>query len=461
MKKMWGGRFQGSSSSLMEDFHSSIKFDRRLYRQDIAGSIVHAQMLARQGIISQPEGDQIVDGLRELLTEIDLGSVEFDTAAEDIHMNIEQLLTAKIGDAGKKLHTARSRNDQVAVDLRLYLKEEIQEIGALLAQLIEVLLVLAEEHLYTVMPGYTHVQRAQPVTLAHHLMAYVAMLQRDCQRLQDANKRVDISPLGAGALAGTTFPTDPEWVAEQLGFAGVALNSMDAVSDRDYVVEFCAAASLIMMHLSRFSEEIILWSSAEYGFVELSDAYSTGSSIMPQKKNPDAAELVRGKTGRVYGDLMAVLTQMKGLPLAYNKDMQEDKEALFDAIDTVKGCLLVFAPMLETMSVKQDRMAAAAAGGYTNATDLADYLARHGVAFRDAHEIVGKAVFYAISQGKTLGELTLAEYGQWTDSLADDVYDAISLKRCVEVRYHLAGPAPQAVQQAVAQVRAWLSSLVL
>ena len=457
MKKLWGGRFAGDVSSLMEDFHSSISFDKRLYRQDIAGSLAHAQMLNEQNIISPEEGLLIAEGLTGLLADIEAGKVDFDPGAEDIHMNIEQLLTARIGPAGKKLHTARSRNDQVAVDLRLFLKDEMEAVEGLLTELLTTLMDLAEQHLQTVMPGYTHVQRAQPVTLAHHLMAYAAMFARDVDRLRDAYKRVDICPLGAGALAGTTFATDPLSVARNLGFSQVALNSMDAVSDRDFVIEFCSVAALIMMHLSRLSEEIVLWSSAEYGFIELSDAFSTGSSIMPQKKNPDAAELVRGKTGRVYGDLMAVLTQMKGLPLAYNKDMQEDKEALFDAVDTVRGCLMVMSPMLGSMQVRKDRMAEAAAGGYTNATDLADYLAARGVPFRDAHEAVGKAVLYAIGQGKSLAELTREEYREINAAIGPDVYEYISIARCVSARRHLGGPAPDSVQHSIDVLRGWLA----
>lgn len=457
MKKLWGGRFAGDVSSLMEDFHSSISFDKRLYRQDIAGSLAHAQMLTEQNIISPEEGLLIAEGLTGLLADIEAGKVDFDPGAEDIHMNIEQLLTARIGPAGKKLHTARSRNDQVAVDLRLFLKDEMEAVEGLLTELLTTLMDLAEQHLQTVMPGYTHVQRAQPVTLAHHLMAYAAMFARDVDRLRDAYKRVDICPLGAGALAGTTFATDPLSVARNLGFSQVALNSMDAVSDRDFVIEFCSVAALIMMHLSRLSEEIVLWSSAEYGFIELSDAFSTGSSIMPQKKNPDAAELVRGKTGRVYGDLMAVLTQMKGLPLAYNKDMQEDKEALFDAVDTVRGCLMVMSPMLGSMKIRKDRMAEAAAGGYTNATDLADYLAARGVPFRDAHEAVGKAVLYAIGQGKSLAELTREEYREINAAIGPDVYEYISIARCVSARRHLGGPAPDSVQHSIDVLRGWLA----
>ncbi|MCL5780715.1 MAG: argininosuccinate lyase [Firmicutes bacterium] len=457
--KLWGGRFQKTTDRLVEDFHSSISFDRRLYKQDIRGSIAHAAMLGKVGIITPEEAEQIVRGLQEILVEIESGNVEFDIAAEDIHMNVEQLLIAKIGAVGKKLHTARSRNDQVAVDIRMYLKDEITEIRAQLKELIETLLSLAEQHLHTVMPGYTHMQRAQPITLAHHLMAYAQMFLRDMDRLADCHKRTDVMPLGAGALAGTTFPLDREYTAKLLGFAAVSENSMDAVSDRDFSVEFCAAASLIMMHLSRFCEEIILWSTGEFAFIELDDAYSTGSSIMPQKKNPDVAELIRGKTGRVYGDLMGLLTMLKGLPMAYNKDMQEDKEALFDAIDTVKGCLLVFRPMLATMTVRKDNMARAARGGFTNATDVADYLAKKGVPFREAHEIVGKAVFYCLQQGKTLEELTLEEYKELSPAFDEDLYNAIGVEHCAAARKVRGGPAPEAVQQSIANARNMLQQI--
>lgn len=456
--KLWGGRFAKSTDKLVEDFHSSIHFDQRLYRQDIMGSIAHATMLGEQGIISPAEADQILAGLKELLAEIEAGKVEFDIAAEDIHMNIEKLLTEKIGPVGKKLHTARSRNDQVALDIRLYLREEIGQIKHLLLELIETLYELADQHTETVMPGYTHLQRAQPITLAHHLLAYIAMFQRDVERLQDTLKRVNVCPLGSGALAGTTFPLNRGRVAELLDFPAITMNSLDAVSDRDFAIEFCAAAALIMMHLSRFSEEIILWSSSEFAFIELDDAFSTGSSIMPQKKNPDVAELVRGKSGRVYGDLMALLTVMKGLPLAYNKDMQEDKEALFDAIDTVKGCLLVFTPMLATMKVREDNLRRAAQGGFTNATDLADYLAKKGVPFREAHEIVGKAVLYCVQQGKALEEVTLAEYQQMSPVFDEDLYEAISIDHCVKARQVPGGPAPAATRTALQQVERWLAA---
>ncbi|MDO7786547.1 argininosuccinate lyase [Desulforamulus aquiferis] len=457
--KLWGGRFQKTTDSLVEDFHSSISFDQRLYRHDIQGSIAHATMLGKVGVISPGEAEQIAEGLRQVLADIEGGKVEFDVAAEDIHMNVEQLLTAKIGALGKKLHTARSRNDQVAVDVRMYLKDELKEIRAQLKELVETLLNLAEQHRSTVMPGYTHMQRAQPVTLAHHLMAYVQMLLRDMDRLADCYRRTDVMPLGAGALAGTTFPLEPEYTAELLGFASVQNNSMDAVSDRDFAVEFCADAALIMMHLSRFCEEIILWATGEFAFIELDDAYSTGSSIMPQKKNPDVAELIRGKTGRVYGDLMGLLTVLKGLPMAYNKDMQEDKEALFDAIDTVKGCLMVFKPMVATMTVRKENMAQAARGGFTNATDVADYLVKKNVPFREAHEIVGKAVFYCLQQGKNLEELTLEEYKGLSPIFTEDIYTAIGVEYCAAARKVRGGPAPEAVTKAIAAARDMLKTI--
>ncbi|MBO8137888.1 MAG: argininosuccinate lyase [Desulfotomaculum sp.] len=451
--KLWGGRFQKNTDQLVDDFHSSISFDQRLYKYDINGSIAHAKMLAEVGVISKQDAEKIAAGLKDILADIEAGKVEFDVAAEDIHMNIEKLLIQRIGDVGKKLHTARSRNDQVALDIRMYLKDEIKQVLQLLKELRSTLLDLAEEHKETIMPGYTHLQRAQPVTLAHHLMAYVQMFERDSERLEDCYKRTDVMPLGSGALAGTTFPLDRQFVARELGFSRVTENSMDAVSDRDFAVEFCSAASLIMMHLSRFCEEIILWSSAEFNFIELDDAYSTGSSIMPQKKNPDPAELIRGKTGRVYGDLMTLLTMLKGLPLAYNKDMQEDKEALFDAVDTVKKCLMVFRPMVATMKVKSEKMAAAARGGFTNATDLADYLVNKGIPFRQAHEIVGKAVLYCIQKGKSLEEMSLDEYRELHPGIDEDVYTAISVERCVSARRVEGAPAPEAVQKAINAAR--------
>lgn len=454
--KLWGGRFTKGTDKVVEDFHSSISFDQRLYRQDIMGSMAHAQMLGRQGIISVAEADAIITGLQGILDDIEAGRVEFEVGAEDIHMNIEKLLTERVGDIGRKLHTGRSRNDQVALDIRMYLKIEIQETKKLLFKLLEALADLAERHTETVMPGYTHLQRAQPVTLGHHLMAYFQMFQRDFERLNDCYDRTDAMPLGSGALAGTTFPLDRSSVAAELGFAGITQNSLDGVSDRDFAVEYCSAASIIMMHLSRFCEEIILWSSAEFQFIELDDAYSTGSSIMPQKKNPDVAELIRGKTGRVYGDLMALLTVMKSLPLAYNKDMQEDKEVLFDAIDTVKGCLMVFAPMVQTMRVRSENMASAARGGFTNATEVADYLAKKGIPFRNAHEIVGKLVLDCIQKGKSLDELDIAEYKEASDVIGDDIYDAINIEKCVAARDVPGGPAPAAVTESISLARKWL-----
>jgi len=453
MAKLWGGRFQKETDRMVDDFHSSISFDCRLYRYDITGSIAHAKMLARVGIISQSEAEAIVAGLTGILNDIEAGRVEFSVAAEDIHMNVEQLLIARVGEVGKKLHTARSRNDQVALDVRMYVRDELDGVGQLLTELTSTLLDIADQHLDTVMPGYTHLQRAQPITLAHHLLAYCQMFSRDMDRLSDCRRRVNVLPLGAGALAGTTFPLDRGFVAVELAFAGVTENSLDAVSDRDFAVEFAAAGSLIMVHLSRFCEEIILWSSAEFGFIELDDAYSTGSSMMPQKKNPDVAELIRGKSGRVFGDLTALLTVLKGLPLAYNKDMQEDKEALFDAVDTVKQCLLIFRPLVATMRVKKEQMARAARGGFTNATDLADYLVQKGVPFREAHEIVGRAVAYCLDCQKSLDELSLEELRGFSSVIESDVYAAIDVAHCVAARRVTGGPAPEAVRQAIQAAR--------
>ena len=398
MATLWGGRFQKSTDKKVDDFNSSIRFDKRMYRQDIRGSIAHATMLGKQGIIPKEDADKIVKGLGEILADIEAGKVEFLIDAEDIHMNVEKLLTDRIGDAGKRLHTGRSRNDQVALDLRMYLMDEGVEIKEMLLALLEVLTELAKKHTATIMPGYTHLQKAQPITFAHHLIAYFEMFRRDLTRLDDWRERCDSMPLGSGALAGTTYPLDREFVAGELGFSKVTKNSLDGVSDRDFAVELASVLSLIMMHLSRFSEELILWSSHEFSFVEMDDSYSTGSSIMPQKKNPDVAELIRGKTGRVYGHLIGLLTTMKGLPLAYNKDMQEDKEPIFAAVDTVKLCLPVFCDMISTMKVREDNMLKGAKGGFTNATDAADYLVKKGMPFREAHEVVGKLVFYAISK---------------------------------------------------------------
>jgi argininosuccinate lyase len=456
---MWGGRFTKGTDKVVEDFHSSISFDQRLYKQDIMGSIAHARMLGKQGIIACEEADTIISALEGILLDINEGKVEFEVGAEDIHMNIEKLLTERIGDTGRKLHTARSRNDQVALDVRMYLKEEITATIGLLKKLQQSILDMAEKHTDTVMPGYTHLQRAQPITFGHHLMAYFQMLKRDIERLQDCYKRTDIMPLGSGALAGTTFFLDRDAVAKELGFSAITQNSLDGVADRDFAIEYCAAASITMMHLSRCCEEIILWSSAEFQFIDLDDAYSTGSSIMPQKKNPDVAELIRGKTGRVYGDLMAILTMMKSLPLAYNKDMQEDKEALFDAIDTLKGCLSVFAPMLKTMKIKKEVMAKAAAGGFTNATEVADYLTKKGIPFRLAHEIVGKLVLYCIAKGKSLNELSIEEYKQASPNIDNDIYDAVDIGNCVAARKITGGPAPETVKQSIEVGRQWLNNI--
>jgi len=447
--KLWGGRFQKDTDKKVDDFNSSIRFDKRMYRQDIRGSIAHASMLGKQGIIPKEDSDNIIAELKNILEDIDNGKVEFLTDAEDIHMNIEKILTDRIGDAGKKLHTGRSRNDQVALDIRMYLMDETVEIREMLIHTLDVLTSLAEIHTDTIMPGYTHLQKAQPVTFAHHLMAYFEMFKRDISRLDDCRKRTNIMPLGSGALAGTTYPLDREFVAHELGFSDVTANSLDGVSDRDFVIELAGCLSVIMMHLSRFSEELILWSSSEFSFVEMDDAFSTGSSIMPQKKNPDVAELIRGKTGRVYGHLMGLLTTMKGIPLAYNKDMQEDKEPIFDAIDTVKLCLPVFCDMISTMTVKKDNMLRGAKGGFTNATDVADYLVKKGLPFRDAHAIVGKMVFYALEHNKALDELTLDEFKACSDIFENDIYNAISMETCVNDRKVIGGPAKSTVRKAV------------
>ncbi|HWQ71570.1 MAG TPA: argininosuccinate lyase [Desulfitobacteriaceae bacterium] len=457
--KLWGGRFEKNTDSLVEDFHSSISFDQRLYKQDIQGSIAHARMLGSIGILSPEETEAIIVALQELLGEIEAGLVEFEIGAEDIHMNIEKLLTGKIGILGKKLHTARSRNDQVALDLKLFLREEIDVTKELLLKLIRTLLKLSAEHLETWMPGYTHLQKAQPITLAHHFMAYVQMFIRDLGRLKDTRKRLNLSPLGSGAMAGTTFPLRREEVAKELDFDGVTLNSLDGVSDRDFALEFLAAVSIIMMHLSRLCEELILWSSGEFQFVVLDDGYSTGSSIMPQKKNPDVAELIRGKTGRVYGDLIALLTVMKGLPLAYNKDLQEDKERVFDAVDTVQKSLSVMEPMLCTMKVRTEVMAQGAKGGFTNATDLADYLAKKGVPFRDAHELVGRIVLYCSKQNLGLEDLTLAEYQELSPVFSTDLFEDIKIENCVRSRQVTGGPAPEAVMKAIELSRKELEQL--
>ncbi len=458
MSKLWGGRFQKSTDKKVDDFNSSIRFDKRMYRQDIKGSMAHAEMLARQDIIPKEDADKIIKGLGEILSDIEKGKVEFLVDAEDIHMNVEKLLTDKIGEAGKRLHTGRSRNDQVALDLRMYLLDEGEELSAMLLRLLEVLVSLAKEHIGTIMPGYTHLQKAQPVTFAHHLMAYYQMFCRDLFRLDDWKKRCDAMPLGSGALAGTTYRLDREFVAEKLGFSAVTRNSLDGVSDRDFAIELASVLSMIMMHLSRFSEELILWSSHEFSFVEMDDSYSTGSSIMPQKKNPDVAELIRGKTGRVYGHLMGLLTTMKGLPLAYNKDMQEDKEPIFDSLDTVKLCIPVFSEMIATMTVRKDKMLLGAKGGFTNATDVADYLVKKGMPFRNAHEVVGKLVFYSISKDKSLDELTLAEYKEFSDIIEDDIYGTISMETCVNDRKVIGGPAIDAVRAEIESAEIFLKS---
>ncbi len=449
MAKLWGGRFQKSTDKKVDDFNSSIRFDKRMYKQDIKGSIAHAKMLGKQGIIPQADSDAIVDELKNIFTDIENGKVEFLIDAEDIHMNIEKLLTDRIGDAGKRLHTGRSRNDQVALDIRMYLMDETAQIKEMLIHTLSVLTSLAKEHTETIMPGYTHLQKAQPITFAHHLMAYFEMFKRDYQRLEDCRKRTNIMPLGSGALAGTTYPLDREFVARELGFDDVTMNSLDGVSDRDFVIELASCLSMIMMHLSRFCEELILWSSHEFAFVEMDDAFSTGSSIMPQKKNPDVAELIRGKTGRVYGHLMGLLTTMKGIPLAYNKDMQEDKEPIFDSIDTVKLCLPVFCDMLATMTVKKDNMLQGSKGGFTNATDVADYLVKKGLPFREAHSVVGQMVYYAVTNNKNLDEFTPEEFAKFSDIIGDDIYDAISMETCVNDRKIIGGPAKATVEKAI------------
>ena len=441
MAKLWGGRFSKNTNELVDAFNASIEFDKRLYHEDIRGSIAHATMLGRAGIIPVADAEEIVNGLKQILADIEAGDFSFEVSLEDIHMNIEARLTERIGSAGARLHTARSRNDQVALDMHMYMKREVVEIGELLLKFEQVLLTVAKEHEKTLMPGYTHLQRAQPITFAHHLLAYFNMLQRDFRRLQGVWAGADIMPLGAGAIAGTTFPIDRFDVASQLNFADVYANSMDAVSDRDYVLEFLSFASILMMHLSRLSEEVCLWSSTEFAFIELDDAFATGSSMMPQKKNPDIAELVRGKTGRVYGHLQALLVTVKGLPLTYNKDLQEDKEGLFDAIDTIKFSLAVYSDMIATMKVNVDKMEQAVSKDFSNATDLADYLVRKGLPFRQAHEVVGKCVAYAIKAGKFLPEITLAEYKEFSELFEADLLDTLKPENCVAARTSYGGPA--------------------
>jgi len=453
MSKMWAGRTSGMTDSIADDFNSSIRFDCKMYRQDIKGSMAHALMLGAQNIISKSEADTLIAGLEGILNDLESGTLEFDMSCEDIHMFVEQVLTERLGDVGKKLHTARSRNDQVAVDLRMYLRDEVDEISALVYTVIRALVKQAELYKAAIMPGYTHLQRAQPITFGHHLMAYAMMLLRDIDRLSDCRKRMNISPIGCCALAGTTYDTDRHLEARELGFDGIALNSLDGVSDRDYCIELASALSILMMHLSRMSEELILWASWEFKFVELDDAYTTGSSIMPQKKNPDMAELIRGKTGRVYGDLMALLTVLKGLPLAYNKDMQEDKESIFDAVGTVQMCLRVLAPMIDTMKPIPENMKRAAQKGFINATDLADYLVKKGLPFRSAYKISGQLVAKCIAEGKVLEELTLSEYKQFSDLFENDLYNEISLETCVEKRISEGGTSVKSVEAQIEFVK--------
>ena len=451
--KLWGGRFGKATDGLVDDFHSSISFDQRLFEQDITGSIAHATMLGEQGIIPAEDADRIVAGLKSILEDAREGQIAWRTDAEDIHMNVETLLTERIGEAGKRLHTGRSRNDQVALDTRMYAKVACRETESMLNDLLETLLKIAQENLHTIMPGYTHLQKAQPITLAHHMMAYTQMFLRDRNRFRQAYEAADVMVLGSGALAGTTYPLNRARVAELLDFSTVSENSLDGVSDRDYMLDYMAAASICMMHLSRFCEELILWNTNEFGFVEMDDGFATGSSIMPQKKNPDVAELIRGKTGRVYGDLMGLLTVMKGLPLAYNKDMQEDKEAFFDARDTLVKGLTVFTAMLRTVTFKTSVMEKSASGGFTNATDCADYLVKKGVPFRDAHRVVGELVAHCLNEGKALLDLTLPELRQFHDAFDEDVFEDLSMKACVEKRNIPGAPSPEMVQQAIDRAR--------
>lgn len=447
--KLWGGRFTKETNQLVHNFNASISFDQKFYHQDIEGSIAHVKMLAKQGLLTGEDRDKIVKGLTEIREDLESGTLVITGEHEDIHSFVEAVLTERIGEAGKRLHTGRSRNDQVALDMRLYTRDEIDELNSLVEGLLAELLTLMEENLDTYMPGFTHLQKAQPITLAHHLGAYFEMFDRDHSRLHDIKKRMNYCPLGSGALAGTTYPLDREYTAELLGFEGPTLNSMDSVADRDYLIELLSALSTIAMHLSRFCEEIIIWNTNEYRFVEIDDSYSTGSSIMPQKKNPDIAELIRGKTGRVYGALVSLLTTMKGIPLAYNKDMQEDKELAFDAIDTVKGCLALFTGMISTMTFRKDVMEASAKNGFTNATDAADYLVNHGVAFRDAHGIVGQLVLFCIEKGIALDDMSLEEYKAISPVFEEDIYEAISLKTCVEKRMTIGAPGQEAMKKVI------------
>ena len=458
MAQLWGGRFTKQTDQLVFDFNASITFDKRLFHEDVTGSIVHATMLEKQGILTEEEKKSIVEGLTGILEDVDAGTLTIDETQEDIHSFVEATLIDRIGDAGKKLHTGRSRNDQVALDMRLYTRTRVAETDGLLEKLLEVILDTMENNLETYMPGFTHLQKAQPITLAHHYGAYFEMFKRDRQRLADIYKRMNYCPLGAGALAGTTYPLDREYTARLLRFEGPTLNSIDSVADRDYLIEFLSALSTIMMHLSRFSEEIIIWNSNEYQFVELDDAYSTGSSIMPQKKNPDIAELVRGKTGRVYGALMALLTTMKGLPLAYNKDMQEDKEMAFDAMDTAADCITLFTGMIKTMKFRKDRMAKSAMNGFTNATDAADYLVGKGVPFRDAHGIIGRLVLYCIEKDTSIDALSLEELRSISDKFEEDIYDAVSLKTCVEKRLTVGAPGAEMMKRVIEKNKEYLKT---
>ena len=458
MAQLWGGRFTKETDRLVYNFNASISFDKKFYKQDMQGSMAHVRMLAKQGILTKEEQDQILEGIQGILADVENGTLEISEEYEDIHSFVEANLIERIGEPGKKLHTGRSRNDQVALDMKLYIREEVQAVDGLVRELLEVLLKQMEEHTETVMPGFTHLQKAQPITLSHHLGAYFEMFRRDRERLSDLYERMNYCPLGAGALAGTTYPLDRAYTAELLGFSGPTWNSMDSVSDRDYLIELLSALSTIMMHLSRFSEEIIIWNTNEYRFVEIDDAYSTGSSIMPQKKNPDIAELVRGKTGRVYGALVSLLTTMKGLPLAYNKDMQEDKELTFDAVDTVKGCLALFRGMLDTMKYNGRNMADSARNGFTNATDAADYLVNHGVPFRDAHGIIGRLVLFCIEKGKAIEELSLEELKGISPVVEEDLYEAVSLKNCVDKRETLGAPGEKAMEQEIAASREWMET---
>ena len=457
MAQLWGGRFTKETDQLVYNFNASISFDQKFFRQDVKGSKAHVTMLAKQGILTEAERDEIIGGLDSIVADVEAGRLEITSEYEDIHSFVEANLIDRIGDTGKKLHTGRSRNDQVALDMKLYVRDEVEELDHLVKQLLTTLNGIMEENLHTYMPGFTHLQKAQPITLAHHMGAYFEMFKRDRSRLFDIKNRMNLSPLGSGALAGTTYPLDRDYSARLLGFDGPTLNSMDSVADRDYVIELLSALSTIMMHLSRFSEEVIIWNSNEYGFVEIDDSYSTGSSIMPQKKNPDIAELVRGKTGRVYGALLSLLTTMKGLPLAYNKDMQEDKELTFDAIDTVKGCLALFEGMLSTMKFRKDVMEDSAKHGFTNATDAADYLVNHGVPFRDAHGIVGQLVLYCLEKKIALDDMTLEEYKKISPVFEEDIYEAISIRTCVEKRMTLGAPGSEMMAQIVKENKKYLN----